>query len=62
MEENKHKKRIVKRTRNRKKDLHGTRYYNGIYSNDSMENVFSDEEQQEVFDFEKWFRGIKSFL
>lgn len=62
MEESAYKKRTVKRTRNRKKDLHGNRYYEGIYSNDSMENNFPIEEQQEIFDFGKWFREIKNFL
>ena len=45
MEENKYKKRVVKQTRNRKKNLHGNRYYEGLYSNDSMENNFPIEEQ-----------------
>lgn len=62
MEENKYKKRVVKKTRNKKKDLHGNRYYEGLYSNDSMENTFPIEEQQESFNFEKWFRGMRNFL
>ncbi len=59
MKKIKHK---VKRTRNRKKDLHGNRYYEGICSNDPMENNFPIEEQQEIFDFGKWFREMKNFL
>lgn len=62
MEEDKHEKRIVKKTRHRKKNLSGTRYYEGIYSNDSMENVFQDEEKQDIFNFKKWLRGMRNFL